>query len=49
MGAVKAHAATLWEAFTAAAHLATSCRGMAKPAKMWMSVVHTMVVANTGV
>lgn len=48
-GAVKALAATLWVVFTAAVHLATSFRAMAKPAKMWMSVVHTTVAASIGV
>lgn len=33
-GAVRAHAATLWAAFTVAAHLATSCRVMEEPAKV---------------
>lgn len=48
-GAVRARAATPWVAFTVAAHPATSCRVMAKRAKMWMNVDHTMVVVNTGV
>lgn len=33
-GAARARAVTLWVAFTAAAHPATSCRVTAKPAKV---------------